>query len=609
MMSASSLAPPEPPRRGWWMTKRFALAAAGIVAIAGSATVVLARAEIDKLVEALHQSKPVKLAPNVLAPTSRGAPETLLLVGNDERRLTRFYHHAVLPHSNEMLLVRIDPSKPTISMLSIPRELDVPIHKPDGEVEDNRINAAYTYGWENGGGTGGGVRLMVQTIKQVLGLNINHVFITTFTKFEHAVNAMGCVYMTVDKRYYHNNETEVEQYMEINLQPGYQRMCGHQAREFVSNRHESTSLIRDARDQRFLLAAKAQYGSSLIENREKFEHIFGKYVESTLQGEEEILQLLDLLAESAGKPVRQVDFHVTLGPTLDTATPQQIHEAVHSFLAGTSAIPKQRLKSATRAPAHAAHAGRAPAVSRLLDLSPTPSATLAAARAIAPDLPFPVQAPLYQRTTAESAPDEMHSYRIEGPHRHRYPAYVIVVQQGELGQYYDIQGTTWTKAPLFSGPSNTLDVGSRTYRLFYDGEHIKTVAWSEGGAVYWVENTLDNDLTPEQMVGIARETLPVIGHLPGRRGSAPPPPSALSHLDLPSRAVAAIGSASKIGDLLGFLGLGIVAALGVVLLVRQHELRRLREQVAQALALQAHEQRLRLRARDLSAAQDAPGEP
>ncbi len=72
---------------------------------------------------------------------------------------------------------------------------------------------------------------------------------------------MGCVYMTVDKRYYHNNnEPEAEQYFEINLQPGYQRLCGKQALEFVANRHESTSLIRDARDQRFLLDVKAQYG-------------------------------------------------------------------------------------------------------------------------------------------------------------------------------------------------------------------------------------------------------------------------------------------------------------------------------------------------------------
>ena len=67
----------------------------------------------------------------MLAPTSKGAPETLLLVGNDQRPPPKNNPRGfVLPHSNEMLLVRIDPSKPTISMLSIPRELQVTIYPP-----------------------------------------------------------------------------------------------------------------------------------------------------------------------------------------------------------------------------------------------------------------------------------------------------------------------------------------------------------------------------------------------------------------------------------------------------------------------------------------------
>jgi polyisoprenyl-teichoic acid--peptidoglycan teichoic acid transferase len=582
--------PPEPPRRGWWSAKRFLLAAVGIVLLSGGATYAIARNEVGKLVEAFHQNKPVKVAPHVLASTSRGAPETLLLVGNDERALTQYYHHAVLPHSNEMLLVRIDPSKPTISMLSIPRELQVPITKPDGEVESNRINSAYTFGWENGGGTAGGVKLMVQTIKQVLGITVNHVFITNFHKFERAVDDMGCVYMTVDKRYYHNNaELEAEQYMEINLQPGYQRVCGKQAREFVSNRHESTSLIRDARDQRFLLATKAQYGGSLFENRDKFERIFGKYVESTLESEEEILQLLYLLVGAAGKPVRQVDFHVNLERTIDTATPQQIQEAVHSLYAGTTRLPKQKLNIAKTRTAHAHHAA---APSPSLRLSPTPSSTLDAARSIAPSVPFPVEAPFYQQTTAESLPDEVHRYDIRGSGGRLYPAYVVVVQQGELGQYYDVQGSTWTSSPLLDRPNNTVTIGSRTYSLFYDGEHLQTVAWFEDNAAYWIENTLTNSLSSEQMVAIARETRPVIGHVAARASEGVPPPLSTGRLNLPPRTVATTGLAIKIGALLGFLGLGVVAALSLLVFARQRELHALREQIANALVLEARQRRL-----------------
>jgi LCP family protein required for cell wall assembly len=578
--------PPEPPRRGWWMARRLLLGVLGIILFAGAATYVLVRGEVSSVVSALDQNKAVKVASKVLIPTSTGAPETLLLVGNDERKAPKDNPGgAVLPHSNEMLLVRIDPSKPTISMLSIPRELRVTFTSPNGEVITNRINSAYTYGYEDGGGTSGGVKLMLETIKSLLGITVNHVFVTDFKRFEHAVNEMGCVYMTVDKRYFHSNsEPGAEQYFEINLEPGYQRLCGKEALEFVANRHESTSLIRDARDQRFLLDGKAQYGPTLFGNRDKFERVLGKAVQTDLHGEEQVLQLLELLAESAGKPVRQVPFHVNLLPTYDTATPQQFEEAAHSFLAGTAAIPKHKLNSAVRSVNRRHHASAS-----ALSLTPTPSSTLTEAFAQAPRLPFALEVPLYQKTTAEASPDELLLYGIQSPNgRRRYPSYVIVVDDGELGQYYDIQGSSWTGLPLLSDPSQTIQIGSRTYSLFYDGEHIKTVAWREGKGVYWIENTLTYSLSPEEMVTIARHTRPV-----GNPKAAPPAPSAsLRGIALPPRESTSMSLTAKIEAALGFVSLAIVVLLAVSVLLRQRELKRLREQIAQALAVEARGRRV-----------------
>jgi LCP family protein required for cell wall assembly len=581
--------PLEPPRRAWWLARRVLIAALGIVLLTGGATYAVARNEVGKVVEALDQNKAVKVAPKVLAPTSKGEPETLLLIGNDERQHTTTA--PVLPHSNEMLLVRIDPSKPTISMLSIPRELQVTFTAPNGEVITNRINSAYTYGYEDGGGASGGVKLMLETIKNVLGITVNHVFVTNFKKFEHAVDQMGCVYMTVDKRYYHSNsEPGAEQYFEINLKPGYQRVCGKQALEFVANRHESTSLIRDARDQRFLLDVKAQYGPTLFENREKFEQIFAKAMETDLHGEEQVLQLLELLIESAGKPVRQVPFHVNLGPSLDTATPQQLQEAAHSFLAGTAAIGKHTLNTGVHSghgTHHGAH-GAHPNAAAALALAPTPSSTVAEARSQAPQLPFSIEAPQYQKTTAESSPDELRLYNIRGPHGRRYPAYVIAVDEGELGQYYDIEGSTWTDPPVLSDSSQTIQIGSRTYSLFYDGEHLKTVAWREGNAAYWIENTLTYNLSPETMVTIARYTRPVIGStVPVRVASTSP-----HGLALPPPGIAATSLTAKLEAALGFVGLATVALLAMFVLSRRRELILLREQVAQALALEARQRPL-----------------
>ena len=561
---------------------RFALGALGLLLVSGAASAALALNEVGKLVDALGQSHAVKLAPTILAPSGRGTPETLLLVGNDERPPPKDNPGgAVLPHSNEMLLVRIDPSKPTISMLSIPRELWVPIHKPDGEVESNRINSAYTFGYL-AGGTTGGVKLMLQTIKEVMGITVNHVFVTNFKKFKHAVDEMGCVYMSVDKRYHHVNEPGGEQYFEINLQPGYQRLCGQEALEFVANRHESTSLIRDSRDQRFLLEVKAQYGGALLGDREKFEHIVGRAVETDLHSEEQILSLLELLVESAGKPVRQVSFPVTLHSVYDTATPRQIGEAVHSFMSGTAAIDRRRLSRAVHSVHAADHHHTTPPPA--LGLSPTPASTLEEARVLTAYLPFAIDAPRAQATSAEAEPDVLRWYDIRGPNRVLHPAYDIVVDEGELGQYYDIQGTTWTDPPLLGTASQELPLGQRIYNLYYDGEHLKTVAWREGNAAYWIENTLTDALSPQQMVAIAQQTTP-LGADAARRAAAHVAVSP-RQLRLPTPSTPAPGTATKVGALLGFASLIVVGLMAVLVLIRRRELRALRAQVADAMAIE-----------------------
>ena len=555
------------------MAKRFLLGGLGVVLLSGGATAVLALNEVDKVVEALGQNRAVRLAPKVLAPTSRGTPQTLLLVGDDRRpppknNPTGF----VVPHSNEMLLVRIDPSKPTISMLSIPRELQVRIEPPGALPVVNRINAAYTIG---------GIQLMTETIKRVLGVSVNHVFVVTFPKFKRAVNEMGCVYMTVDRRYHHVNEPGGEQYFEINLQPGYQRLCGKQALEFVANRHEDTSLTRDARDQRFLLEVKSQYGATLFENREKFERILGRTVETDLHGSGQVLDLLDLLVESQGKPVRQAHFQANLLPSYDTATPQQIHESVQSFLTGTAPIPKHKLSKAVRAARPRPHAKKALG----LALSPTPTSALAKARSAAPNLPFALEYPRSRRTYAGAVPDALRLYDIRDQHGHLHPSYAIVIDGEPLGEFYDVQGTTWTDPPLLSNPSQTVHIGSRTYELFYAGEQIRTIAWREGNAAYWIQNTLTNSVQPREMLAMAVKTLPVISAGASAVAGTPGPRS----LNLPARARPAASLTSKIGAAIGLGSLVPLALMALLLLSRQRELRILRDQVAQAMTLEARQ--------------------
>jgi polyisoprenyl-teichoic acid--peptidoglycan teichoic acid transferase len=557
------------------MAKRFLLAGIGVILLSGGATAVIALNEVGKVVEALGQNKAVKLAPKTLASTTAGSPETLLLVGDDRRPAPKDNPGGfVVPHSNEMLLVRIDPSKPTISMLSIPRELQVPIYPPGGQTVVNRINVAYTIG---------GIQLMTETIKQVLGVSVNHVFVVTFPKFKRAVDEMGCVYMTVDRRYYHVNEPGGEQYFEINLQPGYQRLCGQQALEFVANRHEDTSLTRDARDQRFLLEVKAQYGSTLFENREKFERILGKAVETDLHGTGQVLDLLELLVQSQGKPVRQVPFHVNLLPTFDTATPEQIQEAVQSFLGGTAPIPTQKLSQAVRS-VHSHSSGREGA----LTLTPSSSALLTQARQAAPSLPFALEYPRLSDTFAGASPETLRLYDIRDQQGRLQPAYAIVVNSGPLGAYYDVQGTTWTDPPLLNNPSQTVHTGSRTYSLFYEGEQVRLIGWHEGNAAYWIQNTLTNSIPPREMLALAEQTVPAIDNV----AATAPSVTSVRHVRLPPRVVKPTSLTSKLAAGFSFASLAAMAVLALLFVFRRRELRQLRERVTEAMSLEARQRTL-----------------
>jgi len=101
---------PKPPRRG--IVWRFVLGCLIVLLASAGATAVLILEQVHTVVQDLHVNKPLVVDRKALAPDYYGGPETLLMVGDDWRPATRYYPHAVPHLANEMLLVRIDPSKP-----------------------------------------------------------------------------------------------------------------------------------------------------------------------------------------------------------------------------------------------------------------------------------------------------------------------------------------------------------------------------------------------------------------------------------------------------------------------------------------------------------------
>jgi hypothetical protein len=121
----------------------------------------------------------------------------------------------------------------------------------------------------------------------------------------------------------------------------------------------------------------------------------------------------------------------------------------------------------------------------------------------APGVPFPVEYPSVQ--TGPAIPQEVHVYTLEDQHKHIHHAYVAVWQQNGLGGYYDVEGMDWVNIPLFAH-ARVQKIGGRSYLLVDDGSHIHDIGWRVGKVIYWVSNTLLEDLSNAQIIAIARAT-------------------------------------------------------------------------------------------------------
>ena len=159
--------------------------------------------------------------------------------------------------SDTMMLIRADPGNKTLSLLSFPRDLVVPIYcgKSNYPVDHGRINSAYAICGQVGS---------LETVRHLTGLPINYMISVNFGGFVATVNKLGGVWMDVDRRYYNKNVGTIQtNFANIDLQPGYQLLNGQDALSFVRYRHTDSDLYRLARQQEFMTAMRQQASRSL----------------------------------------------------------------------------------------------------------------------------------------------------------------------------------------------------------------------------------------------------------------------------------------------------------------------------------------------------------
>jgi hypothetical protein len=69
--------------------------------------------------------------------------------------------------------------------------------------------------------------------------------------------------------------------------------------------------------------------------------------------------------------------------------------------------------------------------------------------------------------------------------------------------YWQVEESNWTDAPLFAKPTSTFVYKHRRYEEFTNSGKIQRIAFKTGKAVYWVQNTILNDLSNATMIAIA----------------------------------------------------------------------------------------------------------
>ena len=485
---------------GFPLWLRFLTASLVIVAAVAGATSASLLLYLSDFANALKKNSIRQDVSGILHDVPSSGAQTFLIIGSDRRNSQISGKYG---NSDTTMLLRLDPDRNAIALLSIPRDLKVDIPG----YGTNKINAAYSFG---------GPKLTLETVKQITGLQINHLVNVDFTGFARAVNAIGCVYVDVDRRYYIAPNTGTS---EINLQPGYQALCGFDALSYVRYRHTDTDIVRAARQQEFLRQARAKVPpTKIIDDRDKLLHIFAHYTSSDIDSETQLLELLRLFIDLRGAQVKEVHFQATLGPSYVYASEAKIHQAVNQFL-GVEGTPGPQATSAK--PSEAVKPQQPPDHTKATPAAPKhhhhPSAdTNLVSTSYGKQLAQGIKArkekvPVYYPTVLETGSDYAQKprvYKVNGkgdgapPHDQR-AAYKWVFSLPGLGDYYGFEGTRWQDPPILNDPSDEKTIGGRDYKLYYDGDRLRLVGWQTNQGSFWVSNSLIETVSNEDMLKIA----------------------------------------------------------------------------------------------------------
>jgi len=447
-----------------------------------------------------------------------GDPQTILILGSDKRP------DEGPGRSDTTILLRVNPDNDSLNLLSIPRDLKANI--PGYGID--KFNAAYSYG---------GPALTLETVKQLTGLDVHHVVNINFSGFADAVNAIGCVFIDIDRRYF---VPEGSGYSAIDppIEPGYQKVCGLKALQYVRFRFDDTDIVRAARQQDFVREARQKISPARLafeaDYRNELLDVFKEYTTSDdkLKDPSEVIELMKTFIAARTAGLNEVHFPAELGDADSiyvTADDDEIKKTVEQFLgtggtpgpqeggddkpegerdAGAGSKPEDKPKPDKPEPEpEPPPEPQGPAMFNSSGVAEQAADRIAESERSdgKPYVRFPIYYPTRLTAASEGIDEVSRAFVIDGPTKYFGYKFVVPFQLSTTSyrEYYGVSGTNWEDPPILENPSETRTIDGRDYLIFYDGDRVRLVGFKEDRKSYWVHNSLLQTLTEEEMLSVA----------------------------------------------------------------------------------------------------------
>lgn len=196
--------------------------------------------------------------------------------------------------TDSMMVLSVKPKEKIVAMLSIPRDLLVPI-RSHGE---DKINSAFSDGYTDffnknctkkstsrctKDAMTAGANLSSQTVSAVIGLTIHYYIDVEFGGFEKIIDQLGGIDINITKAIYDPNfpNDDMVHFTTFKISAGPHHIDGKTALKYVRSRESTSDFDRSSRQQQILVAIKEKAAQvNFFSNPTKILSIFNSLTDS-----------------------------------------------------------------------------------------------------------------------------------------------------------------------------------------------------------------------------------------------------------------------------------------------------------------------------------------